>query len=323
MIRACAKHAPPVRRRRRRAEVCRFRSVTVDGTISDAAAGETQAVEAGFVAGDRVAGRYAIERFLARGGMGAVFLARDLDSASAWPQDDPAGDRAGSRACARFKQEVLLARSVSHPMSAASSISGVTASGTAMSPSSRWNSCPVRRSPLDCARKAGCIRDGASAGASACRCPRCRPSCRHRPRDLKTDNIMLVPAPTPSPMQTPAPTGERAVITDFGLAMASKETTWANDDGETGRDRRHPAYMAPEQLRANGSGRRPTSMPWVSCSSRWSRDSSLSRRYAARDGHGPPDGRPPAPATLAAINADWDGTIRRLLAGSRGSFSAC
>jgi hypothetical protein len=65
---------------------------------------------------DLVAGRYRIERFIARGGMGEVYEARDLalDVKVAIKTLNP-GLAHDLRALRRFKREVLLARSVSHP----------------------------------------------------------------------------------------------------------------------------------------------------------------------------------------------------------------
>ena len=69
-----------------------------------------------FFAGDLVAGRYKIKSFLARGGMGEVYEAEDLELTSevALKTVDPrvAEDE---HAIERFKREIQLARRVTHP----------------------------------------------------------------------------------------------------------------------------------------------------------------------------------------------------------------
>lgn len=66
--------------------------------------------------GEKIAGRYEIVRFLARGGMGEVYEARDhlLDTTVALKALSLAA-AADDRALARIKQEILLARQLSHP----------------------------------------------------------------------------------------------------------------------------------------------------------------------------------------------------------------
>ena len=57
-------------------------------------------------------------------------------------------------------------------------------------------------------------------------------------RDLKSSNIVLVPGPD----------GERAVITDFGLARSSHQSSDGMTLTEAGGLLGTPAYMAPEQV---------------------------------------------------------------------------
>lgn len=79
-------------------------------------AGPRRASDRDFYPGAILAGRYRIEKYLAAGGMGRVYGARDLmlDVPLALKTIRPgiASDPASLR---RFKQEVLLARSVTHP----------------------------------------------------------------------------------------------------------------------------------------------------------------------------------------------------------------
>src|SRR2546425_4039690 len=69
-----------------------------------------------FHSGVVLAGRYRIDAFLAEGGMGRVYRAHDLELdvplALKTIRDEVASDPGALR---RFKQEVLMARSVSHP----------------------------------------------------------------------------------------------------------------------------------------------------------------------------------------------------------------
>ena len=65
-------------------------------------------------------------------------------------------------------------------------------------------------------------------------------------RDLKPDNIFLVPDPA-------LPRGERAKILDFGIAkLASEEERPSKVRTETGRLMGTPYYMSPEQCRGSG-----------------------------------------------------------------------
>src|SRR5438552_4105448 len=69
-----------------------------------------------FAPGDRVAGRYRIERLVGRGGMGEVYEAWDEDLSIALALKTlTLGIATDRTALARLKREVLLARSVAHP----------------------------------------------------------------------------------------------------------------------------------------------------------------------------------------------------------------
>src|SRR5689334_19213956 len=69
-----------------------------------------------FVAGELVAGRYRIRRFIAFGGMGEVYHAEDivLREAVALKTIRP-GVAQDDSVIERFKREILLARRVTHP----------------------------------------------------------------------------------------------------------------------------------------------------------------------------------------------------------------
>ncbi len=222
--------------------------------------------------GDLVAGRYRIEAFIARGGMGEVFRAHDVELgvtvALKTIRADLAHDPAELRRC---KQEVLLARSISHPnvcrifdlgrdeprglsFLTMEFLEGETVAARVrregpLSEEERTHILRQMADGLDSAHRAGIVH-----------------------RDFKSANVMLVPSEG----------GDRAVITDFGLAIAlegtrtfqaqaspAKGTTTtrshlsdaqsgtssaASDIFETlslsgsGRLEGTPAYMSPEQV---------------------------------------------------------------------------
>lgn len=162
-----------------------------------------------FTIGDVLSNRYRIDTFIARGGMGEVFGATDLELGASialktirpWMASDPAS-------LARFKQEVLLARSISHPnvyrifdlhRDEERQVTFLTmeylAGETLASRIKREGALPVEEAlplvrqlaeALDVAHRVGIVH-----------------------RDFKSSNVMLVPCQE----------GMRAVITDFGLAV--------------------------------------------------------------------------------------------------------
>jgi serine/threonine protein kinase/tetratricopeptide (TPR) repeat protein len=284
-----------------------------------------------------LAGRYRIDWFAARGGMGEVYRAVDIELgvplALKTIRPEVASDPSFLR---RFKQEVLLARSVSHPNVCRiydlgrDETTGVTfltmeylAGETLASrirtrgPIAADDALPIVRQltdALEAAHRAGIIH-----------------------RDFKSLNIMLVNGKS----------GERAVITDFGLAMAFgvSETARVIDrtsapdsssaispsdadpvtavvgtdstvgmETHAGRVAGTPAYMSPEQLTGGTVG---------PASDLYSLGVVLYEMATGRlpfPGPGPADlarGRvtmePPAPSLFAKVGPEWDRTILRLL----------
>lgn len=168
-----------------------------------------------FGPGDLVADRYRIDRFLARGGMGEVYRADDLDLGVAVALKTIRPEIASNPASLRlFKQEVLLARSVTHSnvcriydlgrhRDESRDVSFLTmeflpgetlfARIRSRGVLPRHEALPIIRQiadALDAAHRAGIVH-----------------------RDFKSPNVMIVPTDA----------GDRAVITDFGLAVASRD----------------------------------------------------------------------------------------------------
>lgn len=194
--------------------------------------------------GERVGNRYDIRRFIARGGMGEVYLAHDtiLDDVVALKTllvtslDD-------ERAADRLKEEVLVARRVSHtnvcrllefgvhqktggkglpalvPYLTMEMLQGQTLRARLQDrgPLSTTDALPV----------VGQILDALAAIHAA----------RIVHRDLKCENVFLVPLPDG---------GERVVVTDLGLA---RELATGRRRFETGGATVGTVdYMAPEQI---------------------------------------------------------------------------
>src|SRR5262245_17224341 len=78
--------------------------------------GERRVAGAGFSTGEVLAGRYRVESFIARGGMGEVYRAHDLELGQDVALKTLTGERASDmRAVERMRREVQLARRIAHP----------------------------------------------------------------------------------------------------------------------------------------------------------------------------------------------------------------
>ena len=190
-----------------------------------------------FAPGELGAGRFRIVRFLAQGGMGQVYEADDLELHESVALKTVRSETSDERTLARFKREIHLARRVTHPnvcrtfdvfrhqpedgpatlVLAMELLRGETLAAR------------IRRAgPLAPAEALPLARQMAEALAAA-----------HRAgvvhRDFNPKNVMLVPSPE----------GTRAVVTDFGLALAHADE---RPRSETGFAAGTPAYMAPEQV---------------------------------------------------------------------------
>jgi hypothetical protein len=200
-----------------------------------------------FLPGAQVAGRYRIVRFVARGGMGEVYEAEDLvlgeRVALKTIRAGAGGAAGGERAVERFRREVQLARRVTHPNVCRIFDVGVHEGVSFLSmeflAGETLSARLDRVGPLgedDATR----IVTGIAAGLEAAH----HEGIVHR--DLKCQNVMLVPTPR----------GERVVVTDFGLArLALGDDEQAQPDLSTGVGLvGSPAYMAPEQVRGGKIG---------------------------------------------------------------------
>jgi len=195
--------------------------------------------------GDVLAGRFRVERFLASGGMGEIYEAEDLELGGRVAlKTIRAHVASDERVMRRFRREVRLARMVTHPnvcrifeaFTHASTTRPERSDITFVTMELLEGDTLARRLeqvghlsvedawPLVC-QMANALEAAHAAGVIH--------------RDFKTANVLLVPGNQ----------GERAVVTDFGLArldaaVSSKEMPLTETIGITGT----PAYMAPEQL---------------------------------------------------------------------------
>ena len=186
-----------------------------------------------FCAGDLVASRYRVVRFIARGGMGEVYEAEDGELGVRVALKTIAAERARhGEALDRFRREIRLARGITHPnvcrifdvgfhdTRAFFTMELLEGETLAQHLRRRGRFSPEEALPilrqiaagLDAAHHAGVIH-----------------------RDFKCQNVTLVAAGS----------GLRAVITDFGLARPSVPKDGISVDGTL---LGSPAYMAPEQV---------------------------------------------------------------------------
>ena len=199
-----------------------------------------------FQPGDRLAGRYTIERLLGRGGMGDVYEARDEDLAIPVALKTLHWDVGREHEVVRcLKREVLLARAVGHPN--VCRVYDLGRHGKAVGGQWFLTMELLRGETLaERLRQPGRLsaeemlplveQMGAGLGAAH------RAGVVHR--DFKSGNVMLVRGTA----------GERAVVTDFGVASAAAGSTIAVEKDRTQPIVGTPAYMAPEQVRGEEVG---------------------------------------------------------------------
>ncbi len=192
----------------------------------------------GLVPGMVVAERYRIERFIAAGGMGEVYEAHDtaLDQRIALKTIRP-DVAAHGPAVERFLREIALARKVTHP-----NVCRIFELGYLASPDElpfltmellhgEPLHARIRRGPMTPAEALPIVTQ-VIAGLEAAH----KAGVVHR--DFKSPNVVLV--------------GDRAVITDFGLARTTDGADGVTSSGAgfVGT----PAYMAPEQVHGDPVG---------------------------------------------------------------------
>lgn len=195
-----------------------------------------------------VAGRYRIVRLLGRGGMGEVFEADDLELGGrvALKTILPKIAR-NERAIERFKQEIHLARQVTHPNvcriydlayhqpdegPAILFLTMELLEGETLEQRLRRNGRMTEHEALPVIRQmAHALNAAHEAGVVH--------------RDFKSANVLLIPTKI----------GLRAVITDFGLAH-SDSAVESSAQGSAGGLTGTPAYVAPEQLEGGPVGPR-------------------------------------------------------------------
>ncbi len=201
-----------------------------------------------FNPGQVLAGRFKIIRFVARGGMGEVYEAEDLELHERVAVKTARFEGAQSEHdVERFRREIQLARRVTHPnvcrtfdvfrhaMPAASGGAATEILVVSMELLGGETLDKRIRAARMTAAEALPIVEEMCAGLGAAH----RVGVIHR--DFKSSNVMLVPLAPPASANS-----VRTVITDFGLAHAESHpgTTLTRPGDIVGT----PSYMAPEQI---------------------------------------------------------------------------
>ncbi len=207
---------------------------------------KSSTANSGFAKGQILAGRFRILRFVARGGMGEVYEAEDLELNERVALKTVRFEMADNeRTIERFKREIQLGRKVTHPnvcrtfdvfRHVEQDAQGVSRETLIVSMELLRGTTLSQRIGLESrltTDKALPIVEQIAAGLQAAH----DVGVIHR--DFKSANVILVSAEG-------TPEGVRAVVTDFGLAHAVTgdmvSLTGSLDVVGT------PAYMAPEQL---------------------------------------------------------------------------
>ena len=212
-----------------------------------------------FVAGDNLAGRYRIVRFIARGGMGEVYEAEDqmlgthiaVKTIAATISDNPLAAR-------RLKQEVNLARRITHPNVCRIFDLGVHHSGAdRFNPDVLFITMELIAGVSLAQRLRDQGRFAPRAALPIVRAMAAAIGAAHRAgvvhRDFKSENVMLASGGEHRDEGDDSDgDGMRVVVMDFGLARA---TSLSTQDSLEGRGLAGTlAYMAPEQLDGQRAG---------------------------------------------------------------------
>ena len=201
-----------------------------------------------FAEGDLVSGRFRVVRFIARGGMGEVYEAEDLELgervALKTIREDIAADE---RVNQRFRREVQLARKITHP-----NVCRIFDLFQHQFAGPREGTPPVlfvtmelltgetlaqrlkREGPMTAEQARPIVAQMAAALSAAHAADIVH-------RDFKSSNVVLLP---PARAWDPP----RAVVTDFGLAYSVSDSTKGVTLSGSGDLLGTPDYMAPEQV---------------------------------------------------------------------------
>ena len=213
-----------------------------------AAGGEPGPLPAGVV----VAGRFRIVRRLGGGGMGDVYEAEDLELGTVVALKSIRPDRVNAASLERFKREILLARRVTHPNICRTFDLFVErrpgAEPLLVIAMERLDGPTLARFLRD--RGALDIKEALPIAVQLCRGLAAAHLAGVVHRDLKSSNVMLT---TGGPASEP---GQRAVITDFGIARAGDDEVPLDRLTASGQIIGTPAYVAPEQVRGDRAGPR-------------------------------------------------------------------
>jgi tetratricopeptide (TPR) repeat protein len=203
-------------------------------------------IEFSLVPGELVVGRYRITRMIGRGGMGEVYEAHDQLLREAIALKTLRGDLAIAEAITkRFRKEIQLARKITHPNVCRVFETGMhERAGTGQPPlpfftmellSGETLSARISRLKRMSWAAAAPIAVQMAEGLQAAH----EAGIVHA--DFKSGNVILMPGPLQ----------ERAVITDFGLALIDPSTAPPDQTRSMlpeGRIAGTMAYMSPEQL---------------------------------------------------------------------------
>ncbi len=194
-----------------------------------------------FNSGEVLAQRYRIVRFIARGGMGEVYEAEDLTLHGRLALKTIRPEIAKNpSAVERFKREINIARRITHPNVSRIYDLGIHHGSTdTMFLTMEFLAGETLRERIVLGGRmseatALPFAEQIAAGLAAAH----EVGIIHR--DFKSANVMLVPNPSGQ--------GERAVVTDFGLARPTKKEDGMATISEADTVMGTPAYMAPEQV---------------------------------------------------------------------------
>ena len=203
-----------------------------------------------FSDGEILADRFEVLHFLARGGMGEVYAARDLELDEAVAIKIVRPNHTAPEVLAHFRREVRLARRVTHPSVCRvhdlfhhhetpdkASHQALLLISMELLEGETLESVLRRRGRLTTTAAAPIIGQ-ILAGLCAAHTQ----GIIHR--DLKSSNVIL----------TSSPKGERVVVTDFGLAQLQDLSDDQTIPSEPGMMVGTPSYMAPEQVRGDSTG---------------------------------------------------------------------